>query len=197
MKLQVIPIDDSTVLQQLVIQQIDLIEGHVRVVEGSITTEWGLITLGCDREHRLVVLLLDVIRDENLLPRLIGVYSWITRVMPLVGRFFAQEELDSTKVPRIVSIAPGYSKIVQDSLAYLAFMVEPYTYQGVGIKGERGIVLQSPGSQVQRSGPAADLKRSEVFLNTLHLTEAEVQFFEEPENGYLDYLTDHSQLSKS
>jgi hypothetical protein len=196
-KLQVIPIDDSTVLQQLVVQQIDLIEGHVRVIEGSITTEWGLITLGYDREHRLVVLILDATRDENLLTRLIGVYSWITRVMPLVGRFFAEGELDSTKVPRMVSIAPGYSKTLQDSLAYLAFIVEPYTYQGVGIKGERGIMLQSLVPQMQRSGPATELKRSEVLLSTSRLTAAEVQFFEEPANGNLDYLTDPSQLSKS
>jgi hypothetical protein len=195
-KLQVVPIDDPTVLQQLVVQQIDLIEGQVQVIEVSITTEWGLIALGCDRERRLVVLHSDVIRDENLLHCLIGVYTWIKRVLPFVSRFYAQRGLDGSKVPRIVAIAPGFSETVQESLAYLSFSVEPYTYQGVAISGERGIVLQSLRPQVQKPKPVTEPERSEVFLNTSHLTEAEVRFFEESPNGFLGSLPDSPQLSK-
>ncbi|MFQ5542291.1 MAG: hypothetical protein ACE5E2_05630 [Candidatus Binatia bacterium] len=196
MKLQVFPIGDPTVLQQLVIQQIDLIEGQVQVIEVSIATEWGMIALGFDRERRLVVLHSDVIPDENLLPRLIGVYTWITRILPLVSRLYAQRGLDGSKVPRIVTIAPGFSETVQEGLAYLSFSVEPYTYQGVAISGERGIVLQSLRPQVQKTEAAAEPERSEVFLNTPHLTEAEVRFFEESPNGFLDSLPDSPQLSK-
>lgn len=187
MKIRVIPIDDSTILQHLVIQQIGLIEGQVQVIEIGINTEWGPIILGCDQERSLVVLLLDVIRDENLLPRLIGVYAWITRVMPLVGRFYAQRRLDGTKAPRIVSIAPGFSQTVQDSLVYLAFMVEPYTYRGVDINGEFGILLQSLRPQVKRSGSAAESEHADTILNASHLTEAEIRFFEEPSKHFPDF----------
>ena len=187
MKIRVISIDDSTILQHLVIQQMGLIDGQVQVIEISINTEWGPIILGCDQDRRLVVLLLDVTRDENLLPRLIGVYRWITRVMPLVSRFYAQRRLDGTKVPRIVSLAPGFSQTVQDSLDYLAFMVEPYAYRGVDINGEFGILLQSLGPQAKRSGPAAVSEHADALLNASHLTEAEIRFFEEPSKHLPDF----------
>lgn len=195
MKIRVIPIADSTILQHLVIQQIGLVEGQVRVLEVGINTEWGLIILGCDQERRLVVLLLDVTRDENLLPRLIGVYAWITRVMPLVSRFYARGRLDGTKVPRIVSIAPEFSRTVQDSLVYLAFRVEPYTYRGVDINGEFGILLQSLGPQAKKSAPAAEPEHSNALLKASHLTEAEIRFFEEPSNHFPDFFLDRSRLS--
>lgn len=198
MRLQVIPIEDSSILQQLVIQQIDLVEGQVQVIEGGIKIEWGLIILGCDRERRLVVLLLDVVRDENLLPRLVGVYTWIRRVMPFVGRFYTHRGLDGSKLPRIVTITPGYSETVQDGLACLAFSVEPYTYQGVEVNGERGILLQSLGPQAEKSDPAPEPKpTSEALLKASDLTEAEVQFFEEPANSISDILPDRTRLSKS
>ena len=193
MKIRVIPIDDSTILQHLVIQQIGLIEGQVQVIEIGINTEWGPIILGCDQDRRLVVLLLDVIRDENLLPRLIGVYRWITRVMPLVSRFYTQRRLDGTKVPRIVSLAPGFSQTVQDNLVYLAFKVEPYTYRGVDINGEFGILLQSLGPQAKRSGLAAESEHSDALLNASHLTEAEIRFFEEPSNHFPDFHPNRSR----
>ena len=97
MKIRVIPIYNSTILQHLVIQQIGLIEGQVQVIEVGVNTEWGPIILGCDQDRRLVVLLLDVIRDENLLSRLIGVYRWIMRVMPLASRYYAHRRLDGQK----------------------------------------------------------------------------------------------------
>lgn len=73
MKLRMISIRDPALLQELVIQQIDLIEGQVQVMEVGIYTEWGQVIIGQDKKGRLVALLLDLIQDETLLLRLIEV----------------------------------------------------------------------------------------------------------------------------
>jgi hypothetical protein len=181
-KFRAIPIEDSSLLQELVIQQIDSIEGQVEVLEIGINTEWGPLILGVDREGRLVLLLVNVIQEDALLSRLIGIYNWISRNMPLIGRFYEKRGLDSTRNTRMIAISPGFSQAIRDGLTYLAFMVELYVYRGLEINGERGILLEPLGSSIPRlatstqPAPVKVSDPSQELSKAFHLTDAEIRF---------------------
>ncbi len=137
----------SAMLQELVVQRMGVIEGHVQILGIGINTEWGRVMIGRDLKGRPVVLLLNVIRDKGLLLSVIGLYAWIKGIMPLLSGFYTKEGLDATRAPRIIVIAPGYSKAVVEGIKYLAFEVELYLYRAAEIEGELSIVLEDLRSQ--------------------------------------------------
>jgi len=199
MKLRMISIRDPALLQELVIQQIDLIEGQVQVMEVGIYTEWGQVIIGQDKKGRLVALLLDLIQDETLLLRLIEVYAWIRRIMPLLSRFYAKRGLDSTRAPRIIVVAPGYSVAVADGIEYLTFGVELYIYRGIEINGQRSTLLEPVVEpQVQKSKrQIKGQDPSEVLLMASRLTEAEVRSLKDPELHSPNFPPDRPRLETS
>jgi len=142
-KLRWVTLHHSAMLQELVVQRMGHIEGHVQILGIGINTEWGRVMIGRDLIGRPVVLLLNVIRDKGLLLSVIGLYAWIKGIMPLLSGFYTKEGLDATRVPRIIVIAPGYSKAVVEGIEYLAFEVELYLYRAVEIEGELSIVLEA------------------------------------------------------
>lgn len=188
MKLEMVAIHDSAMLNELVVQQISFIDGQVQVVEICINTEWGSIILACDREARLVVLLLDVVQDEGLLSRLIGVSTWITRSMPLLCRLYDKRKLDSTRTPRIIAIAPGFSEAVVNGLSRLAFPVELYRYRGIEVNDERTVLIEPLRSQIQNSVLVGGSNHPEALSKASHLTEAEVRFFDGHDLRFVKFL---------
>jgi hypothetical protein len=181
-KFRAIPIEDSFVLQELVIQQIDSIEGQVEVLEIGINTEWGPVILGVDQEGRLVLLVINVIQEDALLSQLIGIYGWISRNMPLISRFYDKRGLDSTRNARVIAISPEFSQVIRDGLACLAFMVELYIYRGLEINGERGILLEPLGSSIPKLAtpstpvPVKVSDTSQELSKAFHLTDSEIRF---------------------
>ncbi len=147
-KVRWVTLHHSAMLQELVVQRIDLIEGQVQILGIGFNTDWGRAILGRDLKGQPVVLLLNVIQDESLLISVIGLYAWIKEILPLLSGTYSKQGLDATRVPRIVVIAPGFSKAVMEGIDYLAFKVELYSYRAAEIDGELSIVIEnsiSPG----------------------------------------------------
>lgn len=183
MKLRVIPIRDASLLQELVLQQLDAVSGQVQILEISLDTDWGPITLGLDRGGQLVGLIANVDEEKALLSQLIGVHRWILINMPLLSRFYAKMGLDNTRNPRIIAIAPEFSRDTKESLAYLAFPVELYVFKGLEIEGERRVLLEEVlnplGSNIgwaPEPRPVEASDTEQIFLRASHLSEAEVRF---------------------
>ena len=181
MKLRVVPIEDLSILHDLVLKQSEAMVGHVRMLETGINTGSGPVTLALDREGRLVVLVMSLIQEESLLSRLVGVYGWVLQNLSLLTRFYAKRGLDDARAPRIIAIAPEFPQVLLDALSHLAFSVELYQYRGLEIDGERALLLEPLGGHVLKPVPAKPIvqESSDDFLKATHLTEAEVQFFQE------------------
>lgn len=181
MRLRVIPIEDLSILSDLVLKQSEAIVGHVRMLETGINTESGPVTLALDREGRLVILVMSVIQEESLLSRLAGVYGWVLQNLSLLTRFYAKRGLDSARVPRIIAIAPEFPQAVMDGIAHLVFTVELYRYRGLEVNGERGLLLEPLGGHVPELAEVKPIAQeaAEDLLKATELTEAEVQFFQE------------------
>lgn len=181
MKVRVILIENLLILQELVLNQLEAIPGQIRVLETDIQTESGPVILGLDREGRLAVLTMSLVQEEDLLSRLVGIYGWVLQNLSVLSRFYAKRGLDSTRVPRIIAIAPEFPQAVMDGIAHLAFTVELYRYRGLEVNGERALLLEPLAGQVPEPDTAKPMAQesSEDFLQAAHLTEAEVQFFQE------------------
>ncbi len=182
MKLRIIPIKDLSVLQELVLQQTGAIEGEVQVIDSGINTDWGPLTLGLDAKGCLVVLLIGVEQKENLLSRLIGIYGWASQSLPLLSRCYAELGLDGAKLPRVVVIAPGFSRAVIDGFSYLVFTVEPFRYRVIEINRSRSLLLEPLQCQVLMPHGEKESDNAEALLNASQLTGAELRFFGEDRN---------------
>jgi len=175
-KLQLSPIRDALVLQDLTLQHLDSIDEGLQAIETGVKTEWGLLVFALDREGRLVILLIDAAQDDALLSRLIGIYGWVSRTVPLLNRYYAKRGLNGRKVPKVVVIAPDFSRTVEDGLAYLSFQVDAYRQRCIEINGERSLLIECLQTQgVETNGS----EKARTLLKAADLTAAEIQFFEE------------------
>ena len=178
MKLRTAEIRELSVLQALIRNQAECIQGEVRILEKEIPTDYGPVMLGMDGEGRPVIIVASLGQEDGVLSRLIGIYRWTHQSMPLLIRFCAKGWLDGSKVPRVIAIISGYSRSVQEGIGLLAFSVEAYIWRGLEINGELNVLLE----------PIEDLgvKRPEPWsseeplglLETSRLSEAELKFFE-------------------
>lgn len=178
MKFRLVNINEYAVLRDLVRAQAEVIAGQVRILEKEIPTEWGPVMLGMDAEGRPVILLLFMGKEEEVLPRLIGVYRWTVRSMPLLIRFCAKGWLDTSKIPRFVVIVPGPARPVQESLGLLVFTTEAYSWRGVEIDGELSVLLEPTTDPSARLFATLTGDPASTMLQVARLTEAEAQFFE-------------------
>jgi hypothetical protein len=179
MKVQIVPIADLSTLQTLLLQQVGAVRGRVQVVEAGFNTDWGPLLLGIDQdENRLVVFLTAVTQDENLLSRLIGVYGWALKNQPLLSRLYAKPESGGTRLPRMIAVAPGFPKSVQEGLGYLNFGVELYLYRGLEIEGEPRILLEPVAGPPAGFSPEKEGNPAPSFIKPAPLSDAEIRFFE-------------------
>lgn len=179
MKLRIVPITDLSVLQELVLQQMSVIEGQVQVIDIGITTDWGPLMLALDQKGRLVVVLISAQQEENLLSRLIGIYGWSSQNLPLLSRCYDERGLDGAKLPRVVVIAPEFSRAVMDGLSCLVFTVEPFRYRVIEINSGRSLLLEPLECQVLMPNCEKESDNSQALLKASHLTGAELRFFGE------------------
>lgn len=176
MKLRLAPIQDALVLQELTLQQLDGIDGQLQVIETGIKTEWGSLAFCLDQKGRLVVLLVDATQDDALLSRLIGIYGWVSKNIPLFNRYYAKRGLNGNKAPKMIVTAPNFSRSVEDGLAYLAFSVEPYRQQCIEANGERSLLFEALRAHAVETHES---ERAQTILKAADLTVDEIQFFEE------------------
>ena len=178
MKISRVPLQELSLLQDLIRAHVETAEDRVRILEKVIPTEWGSIMLGIDHQGRPVIILPCLNRESNLLSQLIGVYGWLSRSMPLLTRFCAKGWLDGAKVPRVMVLAPGYSSTVLDGFALLSFTVEAYQWRALEISGELNLYIEPIGQvSLPQSSDAVPVK-SEKPLDAFRLTDAELQFFQ-------------------
>ena len=181
MKIRIVPVEDLSILQDLVMNHLDAIAGQVRVLETDIQTESGPVILGLDSERRLVVLVMALLKEEDLLSRLMGVYGWVIQNLSLLCRFYAKRGLDGTRDPRIMVIAPWFPQTILNGLAHLSFNVELYLYRGLEVNGERALLLEAIAGPVP--APEVEVPTEQTtpqdFLKATELTEEEMRFFQE------------------
>jgi hypothetical protein len=181
MKIRIVPVEDLSILQELVISHLDAVPGQVRVLETDIHTEAGPVILGLDHERRLVVLVLSLIKEDDLLSRVLGIYGWVLQNLSLISRFYAKRGLDGTRDPRIMVIAPGYLQTVLNGLPHLSVSLELYLYRGLEVNGEKALLLEAFGGSIPEPEveAPAEPKTTRDFLKATELTEEEIRFFQE------------------
>jgi len=179
LKLKLISIHDASVVQDLIIQQIDSIGGQIQILETGIETPWGQVILGMDNTKQLVLFMINMTDEENLVSRLIGVNRWLMGNMPLLGRIYAKQGLDRLMSPRFVIVSPSFSPSIRDNLSCLIFPVEPYVYRGLEVDGQRTVLLEPVG--LSATALKHEMKPETVpsALKAAQLSDAEVNFFRE------------------
>lgn len=186
MKLRCTSISDATLLQDLVLQEIESIERDVKIFETGLDTAWGLVSLGLDPGGRLVILLIlgaegetsEKGRQDDQVSRLIGIYRWIMGMMPFLSRSYAGRGLDGTRHPRVLVIAPDDSRTFIEALGYLRFKVDCYRYQGIEVQGEPSLIL-IPSPPRSHATALKNTAVSKSLLKSTELSGEEVHFFEE------------------
>ena len=179
MKLRVVPINDASNLQELVLRQIDLIDGEIQILEIGVNTEWGPVILALDQEGRLVILVSTIIQEDFLLSRFIGLYGWVSKNMGLLSRFYSKRGLDSTRSPRVISVSPGYSNTIREGISFLTFTVELYTWRGLEVNGERTVLLERLGGPASSPKLAEGYEPPSVLLKASQLSDAEIRYFKQ------------------
>lgn len=191
MKIHPVSIQDIGLLEKLVLEQLETFSGSVELIEQGLSTEYGPLSLGIDRWGRPVLFVTSLSEDEGLIVKATAQAGWIVRYHSLVSRLFRPRELDFSKPPRIILLAPSYSKASREAASALKMEIELYQYRVVEFRQERGILLDPVAVPESKPSPvanptaanAAEFPPPRDLPPSVELTDSERQFFEGSPSG--------------
>jgi hypothetical protein len=183
-KFRLVPIDELGILRDLVARQINGLRGGIRVLEKETPAESDPVIVGIDAEGRPAFVWTFLNRDEGLLSRLIALYGWILRSMPLLSKFYEREGWSRAKLPRIIAVGPAYSQNALDGAAHLSFSVEFYLWRGLEIDGEINVLLEPVDGNPEKETEPVQARPGNGLSGISRLTDEEIRFFEQ--NNLID-----------
>lgn len=144
-----IEIKEATELQPLLEKNIDKIEEGLKLLKPHLQTDTGpLDILAVDAEGVLVIIELKNEEDDGQLDQGIRYYDWIrTNRDTIANAFKSIANIDSTKDPRLILIAPSFSDILKKVAKYTTLFdsgaLELKEYHILKINDERALFLKS------------------------------------------------------
>jgi hypothetical protein len=184
MRFRLVPIDERGILQDLVARQINGIQGGIRVFEKEAPADSGPVIVGIDSDGRPVFVWPILNRGEEILSRLILLYGWVLRSMPLLAKFYEREGWSRASAPRIIAVAPEFSRNSLDGASHLSFSVEFYLWRGLEINGEVNVLLEPVGGHPSPEPVPVIARPNNGLAGISRLTDEEIRFFEQ--NALID-----------
>lgn len=182
MKLHRISLPDGAVLQKLVLAQLSDFTGRVELLDQGLSSESGPLCLGIDEERRFVLLISTVADDDAIFVKALGRLSWVVRHQSLLARLYAKREVESSKIPRVILIAPSFSTALREAAVFVGLDMELYQYRALELNNEKALLLDpilvSGRKIIQPTVPIPAVPPDPSSHG--QLTDAERDFFEEP-----------------
>jgi hypothetical protein len=180
MKLQRIVLQDNTVLQKLVLAQLQDLAGKVEALEEDFGSPSGPLCLGVEEERRFVLLISSVVEDDSILLKALGQLNWVVRHHSLLVRLFNKSGGEFSPSPRAILIAPSFSETLRETVPFIAFDIELYEYRAVELNHERALLLDPVlfSGRKMASPPASFSPVTKDPSSKVQLTDTERKFFE-------------------
>ncbi|MBI3995929.1 MAG: hypothetical protein HY349_08140 [Nitrospirae bacterium] len=180
MKLQRISLQENADLQKLILAQLQELAGGIELLEPGLSSEAGPLCLGMDEERRWVVLISSIEENDAMLVRALGQMNWVVRHQSLLVRLFPKRGVGTSRPPRAVLIAPSFSSVLQEAVAFMGQDIDLYQYRALEIDRQKTLLFD-PASVFRPRPPASVVSVSVIPRDSsprLQLSDAERSFFE-------------------
>lgn len=183
MKIQTVQIHSQKELEEIFLNSIEGLPGEPRLIEKSLETDYGCVSLGADEKARLAVFFPTLNRDDGALVRLLAIEGWLKRHCKLLERLFQKKAADLSKEFRLILVAPEFSRELEEAARGIRRGLELYRYRAVNVNRQVALFLdplfQENGSRVPESKPSSvsKIKQESASTGNVRLTSEEKQFF--------------------
>lgn len=181
MKLCPVTLEEDRLLEKLVLEQLDGLAGKIQLLDQALGSEAGPICLGMDEDRCFAVLIFSIHEDDSTVIKALAQVGWIYSNRSLLARLYNQQGIDAELKPRIILIAPSFSKALKSAVPYIGLDVELYRYRALEVNHERGLLLDPIMISEKRSpvrDAAAKPKAVVEAPASRNLTETERNFLE-------------------
>jgi hypothetical protein len=180
MKLHRISVQDNTVLQTMVLSQLQDLAGGIELLEPGLSSEAGPLCLAIDPERHFVLLIPVVHEEDALLVRALAQMSWVHRHQSLLVRLFPKRGLEPARPTRAVLIAPGFSAALQQAVSLINLDVELVQYRALEFGQQKMLMFEPVGVPRRKAVPAVAAAPVLPLDSRSHmaLSDAERDFFE-------------------
>ncbi|HUK55316.1 MAG TPA: hypothetical protein VLY20_01505 [Nitrospiria bacterium] len=180
MKLQRIVLQDSAILQKLMLAQLGDFPGQIELLEENFNFETGSICIGIDKARRFVLLVPSLVENDAILLKALGQLSWLVRQHPLLVRIFSRPGAEFAPSPRAILVAPSFSATLREALAFIGIDIELYEYRAVELNQEQALLFDSvPIPDRKITAPIGSVApRLQDPHSQVQLTDTERKFFE-------------------
>ena len=187
MKLQPFTLRDKTLLGEMILKQLEGLKGQIELLEQALSSEYGPLCLGFDRDGRYVMLIFSIDEDDSMVVEALAQLGWMTRNRSLMERLYSRKWNPSSASPRIILIAPSFSRASQEAVGYIEPEIEFYRFRALEVNQEQVLLLDP----VKRSEPLSPEPAPSQCatplpgLTAVELSKAERRFFEKPSRSSL------------
>lgn len=141
MKIQPLAFETQDQLVDLLINYLDALPGHLRLLEKELQTDYGSVALALDQGGRLVVLLASLEQDDSALVRVLATRGWLKRHRHLFERLFQKKGSELSSEIRLLLIAPGFSREMEDAVKGTQLDVELYRFRALNVDRQVALLL--------------------------------------------------------
>lgn len=180
MKLHRVLLQDNTVLQRMILAQLDDLGEEIKLLESALSSGAGPLCLAIDRDRRFVLLIPTVQEDDAILVKVLGQIGWLNRHQTLLVRLFSNRGVESYQSPHVVLIAPGFSSVFQEAVALTGLDIELYQYRALEFERQQTLLLDPVGVPRRKTGQPTVPVSAMPLDSSLRsvLTDAERNFFD-------------------
>jgi hypothetical protein len=112
--------------------------------------------LALDRANRWTIVDVDTAPGDHLLLRGLGHVDWVTRNSASLQRMYPMLAIEAVPPPRLVLVAPAFSRVVRTALGQLRPTVTCFIYHTVWVSDRTGIFFEPLRSE-DHNGPPEPL----------------------------------------
>jgi hypothetical protein len=121
------------------------LEENMRAIDVRVpcTSDDAIDLLALDRSRQLTIVDVETSSAEPLLLRGLSHLDWVVRHAPLVERMYPGWAIDATRPPRLILVAPAFSRRMRGAIRQLAGCgVAGYRCHSVELSGGTGVFFE-------------------------------------------------------
>ncbi len=141
MKIQPFTIETQDQLVDLLLAYLDAVPGNLKLLEKELQTDYGSVALALDQDGRLVVLLPSLAQDDSALVRILATRGWLKRHRHLFERLFQKKGSELSDEIRLLLLAPGFSREMEDAVKGTQLNVELYRFRALVVNRQAALFL--------------------------------------------------------
>lgn len=162
---------ESEKLRDIILKNPEYLQSNLSFIDSQLgIQDEGIIDfLATDTDGKMVIVNFDVKENNNLLICALSQMQWVSKNKNLLKRLFFSENLDFSRQPKIILIAPSFSKELEQAARELFSLdLKFIKYQYMITKGEEAILFEDVFDNRYGQGisqPRVPQTKAKEFLN--------------------------------